>query len=196
MEKPHGLLSDWDLIVLARDGAIVPFEPEQVKVNDKGERCLSYGVSSYGYDVRLGTSFKVANNLPLTDSDCIDPKEINDQHFTTVDTDQPFLIPPNGFVLGHTVETFDLPNDVLIIAMGKSTYARAGLSVSITPIEPGFRGQVVIEIANHTPKPVKLYPNEGISQFLFFRGMSPCLTSYADRGGKYQDQTGVTHSKV
>jgi len=187
----HGILADQDIQALALQGMIAPF------INSlERDGVISYGLSSFGYDVRLGNRFKVANNLPLTESDCIDPKQINDRHFTTLESDDPILIPPNGFVLGHTIEVFDMPLDVLALAVGKSTYARAGLSINITPIEPGFCGQVVIEISNHTPKPVKLYPNEGISQFLFFRGMIPCLVDYATRGGKYQNQSGVTHSKV
>lgn len=194
MTELTGLLDDRSILDLAEQGMIDPYVDALVR-----DGCISYGPSSYGYDVRLGSMFKIASPFQLASSNVIDPKHVDDDHFTTVDMSDhegPIMIPAHGFILGHTVEVLDIPSDVFVIALGKSTYARAGLSLSITPIEPGFRGQVVIEIANLTPKPVLLYPNEGIAQFVFFRGARPCETDYEKRSGKYQDQRGVTHGKV
>lgn len=194
MKDLTGLLDDRSILDLAEQGMIEPYVEELER-----EGVISYGPSSYGYDVRLGNVFKIASPFQLANSNIIDPKKVDDDHFTTVDMtdyDGPIVIPAHGFILGHTIEVFDIPSDVFVLAVGKSTYARAGISINVTPIEPGFRGQVVLEISNHTPKPVFLYPGEGISQFVFIRGARPCETDYEIRRGKYQDQRGVTHGKV
>lgn len=161
-------------------------------------RVLSYGLSSAGYDVRLADEFKIFSNA---NSSQIDPKNLDEgclvDGVVKTDTDgaRYVLLPPNSYLLGHTVETFDIPRDVMVVALGKSTYARAGAIVNVTPIEPGFRGSVVIEVSNSTPLPLRLYAGEGIAQFLFFRS-EPCLVSYDDRNGKYQDQQGLVLPKV
>jgi dCTP deaminase len=189
---------------------IEPFEPVQVKTRkrtdirpdadqclDSGfhsveeERIISYGLSSFGYDVRLGTKFKIFTN---TYSAVIDPLNMPDTAYVDFEGDV-CVIPPNSYVLGHTVETFQMPTDVTAICVGKSTYARAGCGINVTPIEAGFKGQVVIEISNLTPLPMKVYAGMGIAQFLFFRG-NRCEVSYGDRSGKYQGQTGITTAKV
>ena len=190
---------------------ITPFSPELIRtVEDReirgGEVCvdtrkiISRGLTSYGYDVSLACDeIKLFTNLNTT---IIDPKRLNDKCLvdaeirTDVDGAKYVLLPPNSYLLGHTIEYFRIPRDVMVVCLGKSTYARAGAIVNVTPIEPGFEGTVVIEIGNSTNLPLKIYLNEGISQFLFFRGEQPCRTSYGDRGGKYQGQTGVTLPKV
>lgn len=166
---------------------ITPFEPKQVRVNpDDGEKVISYGTSSMGYDVRLANKFKIFTNIFNA---LIDPLDMPES--TYVDHEGDFvIIPPNSYVLGHTIEYFKIPRDITAVCIGKSTYARAGCIVNVTPIEAGFEGTVVIEIANLTPLPMKVYANQGIAQFLFFKG-EPCETSYADRAGKYQGQTGI-----
>ena len=130
----------------------------------------------------------------------IDPKDIDPSLFIYPDIEYDqgefFILPPNSYALGHTIETFDIPRDIMVLCVGKSTYARAGIHINITPIEPGFKGQVVIEMSNATNSPAKIYIEEGIAQFLFLRGDKPCATSYGDRDGKYQDQRGITHAKV
>lgn len=163
-------------------------------------KIISYGTSSYGYDVRLTDKFKVFTNINSSE---IDPKRFDEskclvdgQVRTDADGAQYVLIPPNSYLLGETVEYFDIPRDVMVICLGKSTYARAGAIVNTTPIEPGFQGKVVIEISNSTPLPMRVYVGEGVAQFLFFQGSEPCEVSYADRNGKYMHQTGVTLSKV
>ena len=179
---------------------IEPFEPEQVRTRrtvrpdqpyDVVEKIISYGTSSFGYDVRLGTKFKIFTNV---NSAIIDPLNMPDTAYVDFEGDI-CVIPPNSYVLGHTLETFEIPRDVTAICVGKSTYARAGCGINVTPIEAGFKGQVVIEISNLTPLPMKVYANMGIAQFLFFRGL-PCEVSYGDRAGKYQGQTGITTAKV
>lgn len=155
------------------------------------QRAVSSGLSSYGYDAVLGNQFKLFKN---TGQSIVDPLDMPTGIYEEITTDR-LIIPPNSYALGHTVEVFDMPDDVLAICMGKSTLARAGVSVTITPIEPGFRGNVVVEVANLTPLPVAIHANQGIAQFLFFRG-EPCEVSYSDRGGKYMHQTGVTTARV
>ena len=162
---------------------------------------VSYGVSSYGYDVRVGTVFKVFTSAHPTGGQAIvDPKAFGDDLFVTVDTAATgrdhIVIPPNSFALAETVEVIDVPRDVLAICLGKSTYARCGLIVNVTPLEPEWRGKVTLEISNTTPLPAKVYANEGIAQMLFLRADRVCEQSYADKGGKYQDQTGLTLPKV
>ncbi len=169
---------------------IVPFEKAAKRPGK-----ISYGVTSYGYDVRVGTHFKVFTNV---NSAIVDPKNFDAKSFVDVDaTQQGFvLIPPNSFALCETVEYFEIPRDVLAICLGKSTYARCGIIVNVTPLEPEWKGKVTIEISNTTPLPAKIYANEGIAQILFLRGEEICDYSYADKGGKYQDQVGLTLPKV
>ncbi|QED23592.1 dCTP deaminase [Candidatus Deianiraea vastatrix] len=183
------ILSDKEIIALAKDGMIQNFVEKNTRTLDEsGKKVISYGVSSYGYDVRVGNEFKVFSNI---NSAIIDPKNFSDECF--VDKKGDFcIIPPNGFALGATVEYFKIPRDILIICVGKSTYARCGIIVNVTPIEPEFEGQVVLEFSNTTSLPVKLYANEGACQFVFFKANEPCDTSYKDKGGKYQGQTGIT----
>jgi len=169
------------------NGMITPFEERL-----KREGVISYGLSSYGYDCRLSDEFMIFTNV---DNAIVDPKAFNPQSFVTRKTDV-CIIPPNSFVLCRTVETFKVPRDVLVVCLGKSTYARCGLIVNVTPLEPEWEGQVTLEISNTTPLPAKVYANEGIAQFLFFKGDSVCETSYADRAGKYQNQKGVTLPKM
>ena len=162
---------------------------------------VSYGVSSYGYDVRVGTLFKIFTNAPTDGgASIVDPKQFDDRNFVTVDTAETgkdhVIVPPNSFALCETVETLDIPRDILVICVGKSTYARCGIIVNVTPLEPEWRGKVTIEISNTTPLPAKIYANEGIAQMIFLKADQLCETSYADKAGKYQDQTGLVLPKV
>lgn len=160
--------------------------------DERVEKILSFGLSSYGYDVRLAEEFKIFTNI---NCGTIDPHHFQDDHY--VDHKGPYvIIPPNGFILGRTIEYIRVPRDVLVVCMGKSTLARCGASVIITPLEPGWEGNVVIEVGNLTNLPLKIYANEGIAQFLFLKGDQACRTSYADKAGKYQGQTGITVAKV
>lgn len=188
-----GVLCDTQIRELV---GIEPFE-------DGGRRAgkVSYGVSSYGYDVRVGTRFKVFSPVNRTGQPSIvDPKSFGDEFMVEVDTavvgTDHIVIPPNSFALAETVERFDVPRDVLVICVGKSTYARCGLIVNVTPLEPEWRGKVTLEISNTTPLPAKVYANEGIAQMIFLRGERTCAVSYADKAGKYQDQAGLTLPKV
>jgi len=169
------------------NGMITPFEESQ-----KREEIISYGLSSYGYDCRLSDEFMIFTNI---DSAVVDPKNFNPNSFVERKTDV-CIIPPNSFTLARTVETFKVPRDVLVICLGKSTYARCGLIVNVTPLEPEWEGQVTLEISNTTPLPAKIYANEGVAQFLFFKGDEICEVSYADRAGKYMGQKGVTLPKL
>ena len=171
---------------------IHPFSHLQNKVNAAGKKIISWGTSSFGYDVRLADVYKIFTNV---DSTHIDPLAMNDSCYVDRQGDH-CIIPPNSYMLGHTIEVFNIPVDVMVIVLGKSTYARAGAIVNCTPIEAGFSGQVVIEISNATPLPMKVYANMGIAQFLFFQGSEACLTNYRDRAGKYQDQRGITTARV
>ncbi|MEO0393647.1 MAG: dCTP deaminase [Pseudomonadota bacterium] len=164
-------------------GMIEPFEEKQNR-----DGCISYGLSSYGYDARLAGEFKVFTNV---DNAMIDPKDFSETGFVTRKGDS-CIIPPNSFALASTVEYFRIPRDVLVICLGKSTYARCGLIVNVTPLEPEWEGHVTLEISNTTPLPAKVYANEGICQFLFLRGEGEPEVSYADRAGKYMGQRGVT----
>lgn len=199
------LLSKADEIWEAQDfGMIYPFEPGQIRTVQRNagppQKIISMGTTSYGYDVSLAKEFKIFSNI---NSGIIDPKRL-DESACLVDAetrcdengDLYVILPPNSYLLGRTVEYFRMPRNVLAICMGKSTYARAGVIVNVTPIEPGFQGNVVIEISNATNLPVKIYAHEGISQFVFMFGDRPCRTSYGDRDGKYQGQTGITLPKV
>lgn len=180
---------------------ISPFLDSSVKVNEQGAKILSKGVSSYGYDVSLSDGeLKVFTNLYSAE---IDPSNMDPRCFvnpiihTQPDTLRKFiLLPPASYLLGYTEQTFNIPRDVLVVCVGKSTLARAGCIVNTTPIEPGFSGTVVIEIGNLTSLPMRIYLHEGISQFIFMQGDQPCEVSYADRAGKYQGQQGLVHAKV
>ncbi len=172
---------------MAEQGMIAPFEAGQVRdVADK--RVISYGTSSYGYDVRCSTHFKVFTNI---NSATVDPKAFDEGSFVDVDSDV-CIIPPNSFALASTVEYFRIPRNVLTICLGKSTYARCGIIVNVTPLEPEWEGHVTLEFSNTTTLPAKIYANEGVAQMLFFESDEVCETSYKDRGGKYQGQKGVT----
>lgn len=185
-----GLLSDADIIGLCANVDLPMIHPFHDKMTEKGT--ISYGLSSYGYDVTLAPVFKVfEGNSDLV----IDPKHFDDQCCVEYYGDT-CIIPPNSLALGYTNEYFNIPKDVLSICLGKSTYARCGIHVLTTPLESGWSGQVVIEIANLTPNPVKIYANEGIAQFLFIKGASQCKTPYNARGGKYMHQTGITLPKI
>lgn len=183
-----GILADHQIRDLAiNQGMIEPFVEKQTA---KG--AISYGLSSYGYDARCSNEFKIFTNI---DNAIVDPKAFSQQSFVDRETDV-CVIPPNSFVLTRSVEYFRIPKDVLVICLGKSTYARCGLIVNVTPLEPGWEGHVTLEISNTTPLPAKVYANEGLCQFLFFKGSTPCETSYADRSGKYMGQRGVTLPKI
>jgi dCTP deaminase len=166
---------------------IEPFVESQRKDN-----VISYGVSSYGYDARVANEFKIFTNV---DSAVVDPKNFSPNSLVDRETDI-CIIPPNSFVLARTVEYFRIPRDVLVICLGKSTYARCGIIVNVTPLEPEWEGHVTLEFSNTTPLPAKIYANEGACQFLFFKGDSPCDVSYKDRSGKYMGQQGVTLPKI
>lgn len=170
---------------------IDPFSPDLCKtMNGKG--IISFGVSSYGYDARVADEFKIFTNV---DNDIVDPKNFSHSTFVERKSDV-CVIPPNSFVLGRTVEYFKIPRNVLVICVGKSTYARCGIIVNVTPLEPGWEGHVTLEFSNTTPLPAKIYANEGACQFLFLEGNEDCETSYADRSGKYMKQRGVTLPRV
>ena len=166
---------------------IEPFVDDQVRTG-----VISYGVSSYGYDVRVGNEFKVFTNVYNT---VVDPKAFDPKSFVDIVADQ-CIIPPNSFALASTIEYFRIPRDILTICLGKSTYARCGIIVNVTPFEPEWEGHVTIEISNTTPLPAKIYANEGIAQVLFFKGEEEPAVSYKDKGGKYQSQVGVTLPKL
>ena len=177
------VMSDrWIRRMATEHGMIEPFEETQ-----KRDGVISYGLSSYGYDARVSDEFKIFTNV---DSAIVDPKNFNPNSF--VDRRAPVcIIPPNSFALAHTMEYFRIPRDVLVVCLGKSTYARCGIIVNVTPLEPEWEGQVTIEISNTTPLPAKIHAFEGICQFLFLEGNEPCETSYADKAGKYMHQRGV-----
>jgi dCTP deaminase len=172
-------------------GMIEPFEPGQVR-SVGGDRIISYGTSSYGYDVRCAPQFKIFTNI---NSAVVDPKRFDASSFVDLESDV-CIIPPNSFALASTVEYFRIPRDVLTICLGKSTYARCGIIVNVTPLEPEWEGHVTLEFSNTTPLPARIYANEGVAQMIFFEADEPCEVSYADRGGKYQGQTGVTLPKA
>src|SRR3979411_3237607 len=165
---------------------IEPFEPGQVReVN--GRRIVSYGTSSYGYDVRCANEFKIFTNINST---IVDPKNFDEKSFVDLRGDV-CIIPPNSFALARTVEYFRVPRNVLLLTVGKSTFARCGVRVDVTPLEPEWEGHVTLEFSNTTPLPAKIYANEGVAQMLFFESDEVCETSYRDRGGQYQGQQGV-----
>lgn len=197
----------WIRRMAVKHGMIEPFEPGQVRLRKtmvprladsgpgldfvfiEGEQpIVSYGTSSFGYDVRCAPEFKVFTNI---NSVVIDPKHFDEDSFVNV-TGDTCIIPPNSFALARTVEHFRIPRNVLVLCVGKSTYARCGIIVNVTPLEPEWEGHVTLEFSNTTPLPARIYANEGVAQMLFFESDEPCETSYRDRGGKYQGQRGIT----
>jgi dCTP deaminase len=177
----------WIKKMALEHGMIDPFEDRQVRAG-----VISYGVSSYGYDIRVADEFKVFTNINST---VVDPKNFDARSFVDIKADV-CIIPPNSFALAKTVEYFRIPRNVLTICVGKSTYARCGLIVNVTPFEPEWEGYVTLEISNTTPLPAKVYANEGISQVLFFESDEDCEVSYKDKKGKYQGQQGLTLPKL
>ncbi|MBN8828461.1 MAG: dCTP deaminase [Sphingobacteriia bacterium] len=187
------VMSDkWIREMAIKHAMIEPFVDTQQKQDQKKGGLISYGLSSYGYDARVADEFKIFTNV---DSATVDPKDFNKSSFVDRKTDV-CIIPPNSFVLARTVEYFKIPRDVLVICVGKSTYARCGIIVNVTPLEPEWEGHVTLEFSNTTPLPAKIYANEGVCQFIFLKGDQICETSYSDRSGKYMMQTGVTLPKV
>jgi dCTP deaminase len=177
----------WIKKMALEHGMIEPFEDRQVR-----DGVISYGLSSYGYDIRVADEFKVFTNINST---VVDPKNFDARSFVDVKADA-CIIPPNSFALAKTIEYFRIPRDVLTVCVGKSTYARCGLIVNVTPFEPEWEGFVTLEISNTTPLPAKVYANEGIAQVLFFQSDETCEVSYADKKGKYQKQQGLTLPKL
>ncbi len=175
----------------AADGMIEPFAGSQVRAVD-GRKIVSYGTSSYGYDVRCAGEFKIFTNINST---IIDPKNFDVNNFVDFRGDV-CIVPPNSFALARTVEYFRIPRSTMVICLGKSTYARCGIIVNVTPLEPEWEGHVTLEFSNTTPLPAKIYANEGVAQMLFLQSDEPCEVSYKDRGGKYQGQQGVTLPKA
>jgi dCTP deaminase len=176
---------------MAAQRMIEPFEPGQVR-SVNGQKIVSYGTSSYGYDVRVAREFKIFTNINST---IVDPKAFDAASFVDFSGDV-CIIPPNSFALGHTMEYFRIPRSVLTICLGKSTYARCGIIVNVTPLEPEWEGHVTLEFSNTTPLPAKIYAGEGCAQVIFIESDEVCETSYKDRGGKYQGQLGVTLPKT
>ena len=177
----------WIAEMARKFGMIDPFVTEQVR-----EGVVSYGLSSYGYDIRVADEFKVFTNINTT---VIDPKDFDTRSFVDVQNDI-CIVPPNSFALARTVEYFRIPRDVLTLCLGKSTYARCGIIVNVTPFEPEWEGTATLEISNTTPLPARIYANEGIAQVLFFQSDEICATSYADKKGKYQSQQSVTLPRI
>lgn len=182
----------WIRRMAEQEGMIEPFEPGQIRYDSNNQKLVSYGTSSYGYDVRCAREFKIFTNVH---SAVVDPKNFDEHSFVDISSDV-CIIPPNSFALARTVEYFRIPRSVLTVCLGKSTYARCGIIVNVTPLEPEWEGHVTLEFSNTTPLPAKIYANEGIAQMLFFESDEICATSYRDRGGKYQGQTGVTLPKT
>ena len=182
------VLSDkWIRKMSTEEGMISPFEEKQIRGDS-----ISYGLSSFGYDARVSNEFKIFTDV---DSAVVDPKNFKNNSFVSRKSDE-CVIPPNSFVLASTVEYFKVPKDILVICLGKSTYARCGIIVNVTPLEPGWEGHVTLEFSNTTPLPAKIYANEGAAQFIFLKGNEMPETTYADRNGKYMKQLGVTLPKV
>ena len=177
----------WIKKMAKENNMIQPFADEQKK-----NGVISFGVSSYGYDARVSDEFKIFTNV---NSEIVDPKNFKSSNFITKNSTE-CIIPPNSFVLARTVEYFKIPKNVLVICLGKSTDARCGIIVNVTPLEPGWEGHVTLEFSNTTPLPAKIYANEGVAQFVFIKGNEDPLVSYADRNGKYQGQKGVTLPKI
>ena len=174
----------WILKMAKEEGMISPFEDKLINKDPSGNPIVSYGLSSYGYDLRVANEYKVFTNVYNSH---IDPKDFNHQSFIDIKGDT-CIIPPNSFALARSVEYFKIPRNVITMCIGKSTYARCGIIVNVTPFEPEWEGYVTLEISNTTPLPAKIYSNEGLAQVLFFESADVCQTSYADRKGKYQNQ--------
>ena len=181
----------WIRRMVDENKMIEPFEAEQIS-SMEGNRIISYGTSSYGYDIRCSDEFKIFTNI---NSAVVDPKNFDESSFVDYQGDV-CIIPPNSFTLARTIEYFRIPRNVLTICLGKSTYARCGIIVNVTPFEPEWEGYVTLEFSNTTPLPAKIYANEGVAQVIFFEADEPCEVSYKDRRGKYQGQTGVTLPKA
>ena len=181
----------WIRQMAETDRIIEPFEPGQVRATEGGS-VISWGTSSYGYDIRCSNEFKIFTNI---NSAVVDPKNFDADSFVDF-TGDVCIIPPNSFALASTVEYFRIPRNVLTICLGKSTYARCGIIVNVTPFEPEWEGYATLEFSNTSPLPAKIYANEGVAQVLFFESNEPCESSYKDRGGKYQGQVGVTLPKI
>ncbi len=177
----------WITKMAQEHGMIDPFEGRQVR-----HGVISYGVSSYGYDMRVATEFRIFTNVL---NSIVDPKNFDPKSFVEFEGDV-CIVPPNSFALARSVEFFRIPRDVITLTVGKSTYARCGIITNVTPFEPEWEGYVTLEISNTTPLPAKIYANEGACQFLFLQGNEPCETTYADRAGKYMGQRGVTLPKL
>lgn len=177
----------WIRRMAEQHGMIEPFESGQVRQSQSG-KTISHGTSSYGYDVRCAREFKIFTNI---NSAIVDPKNFSDNSFVDVHADV-CIIPPNSFALARSVEYLRIPRNVLVICVGKSTYARCGIIVNVTPLEPEWEGHITLEFSNTTPLPAKIYANEGVAQLLFLESDEACETSYQDRAGKYQGQRGVT----
>ena len=173
------------------NGLIEPFEPQQIRKGGDA-KVISFGTSSYGYDLRCAPEFKIFTNINTT---IVDPKNFDPASFIDVNADV-CIIPPNSFVLARTVEYFRIPRNVLTICLGKSTYARCGIIVNVTPLEPEWEGHITLEFSNTTPLPAKIYANEGAAQVIFLESDEDCEVSYKDRGGKYQGQSGITLPKA
>jgi dCTP deaminase len=178
----------WIRRMAKEHGMIEPFEDRLIRRNGNDAPVISYGLSSYGYDLRVADEFKVFTNVF---SSVVDPKNFDPKSFVDVKTDS-CLVPPNSFALARSVEYFRIPRDVLTLCVGKSTYARCGIIVNVTPFEPEWEGHVTLEMSNTTPLPARIYAGEGLAQVLFLAAHEPCETSYRDRGGKYQGQRGIT----
>ena len=182
------VLSDkWIKEMVRTHNMISPFEDKQVR----GTK-ISYGLSSFGYDARVSNEFKIFTNV---NSEIIDPKNFKQNNFISKNGEE-CIIPPNSFVLSSTVEYFKIPNNIMVICLGKSTYARCGIIVNVTPLEPSWEGHVTLELSNTTPLPAKIYANEGVAQFVFLKGNEKPEITYADRNGKYMKQSGVTLPKI
>ncbi len=183
----------WISYMAKKEKMIEPFVDKQVRYKENGkDRVVSYGVSSYGYDLRVSNEFKIFTNVL---NSIVDPKNFDDNSFVNVKGDV-CIVPPNSFALARSVEYFRIPKNVLTICLGKSTYARCGIIVNVTPFEPGWEGHVTLEISNTTPLPAKIYANEGLAQVIFLKAEEDCSVTYAQRGGKYMKQTGITLASV
>lgn len=183
----------WIRKMVEEMGMIEPFEESQVRqTNGERPHLISYGVSSYGYDLRVSNHFKVFTNVY---SSVVDPKNFNEDSLIDIETDV-CIVPPNSFALARSVEYFRIPRNILTICVGKSTYARCGIIVNVTPFEPEWEGHVTLEISNTTPLPAKIYAHEGLAQVIFFEAAEVCETSYADRQGKYMKQQGITTPRL
>jgi dCTP deaminase len=188
-----GIKSDkWIREMVSQKKMIEPFSAAQVRQAEQGQSIISYGLSSYGYDLRVADEFKVFTNVFNT---VVDPKDFDEKSFVHLKTDV-CIVPPNSFALARSMEYFRIPRDVITICLGKSTYARCGIIVNVTPLEPEWEGYLTLEISNTTPLPAKIYANEGLAQLMFFGGNEVCEVSYADRLGKYMFQRGVTMPKA